>query len=110
MKIASGRSCVHGVRFGNVDVESVQLVSPPQSGQVELLQGPGFKYDAKADFGGQDAFSLAVVGTINNIRGSTRGSSTIHVTVSVAGPPTPARSDTARPPVSVNKPTGTGAQ
>jgi hypothetical protein len=99
MKIGSGRSCVHGVRFGNVDVESVQLVSPPQSGQVVLLQGPGFRYDAKADFGGQDSFSLAVFGTINNIRGSARGSSTIHVTISITGPPrTSAPPDTARPP------------
>jgi hypothetical protein len=82
IKVASGRSCVLGVRFANVKIESVKLDSPPQSGQI-ALQGPGFKYSAKADFVGEDSFALAVNGAINN----QRGSSTIHVSVSVVGPP-----------------------
>jgi hypothetical protein len=82
MKIAAGRSCVHGVRFRNVEFQSLELVSPPRSGQISL-QGPGFTYAAKADFRGEDSFSLAVFGAIYK----TPGSSTIHVTVSVTGPP-----------------------
>ena len=78
IKIASGRSCVHGVRLGNVQLESVKLVSPPKSGQV-TLEGPGFRYTSKAKYTGSDSFSLAVVGRDNK----QSGSSTIRVTVSV---------------------------
>jgi hypothetical protein len=78
IKIASGKSCVRGVRFGNVQVESVKLVSPPKSGQV-TLEGPGFRYTSKAKYNGSDSFALAVVGTLNKHPGS----STIRVTVSV---------------------------
>ena len=78
IKIASGRSCVRGVRFGNVEIETVKLVSPPQSGQV-TLQGPGFRYTSKAKYTGPDSFSLAVVGKIKKVPGS----STIRVTVFV---------------------------
>jgi hypothetical protein len=82
MKIASGRSCVRGVGFRNVKFESLKLVSPPQVGQVALL-GPGFRYTAKAGFEGQDSFTVVISGEVNKIRGS----STIHVAVSVTGPP-----------------------
>ena len=51
MKIASGRSCVRGLRFGNVEIESVKLVSRPQSGQV-ALEGPGFRYTSKPNYTG----------------------------------------------------------
>jgi hypothetical protein len=78
IKIASGRSCVRGIRFGNVQLESVKLVSPPKSGQV-TLEGPGFRYTARAKYNGSDSFSLAVVGRINK----QAGSSTIRVVVSV---------------------------
>jgi Bacterial Ig domain len=77
IKIASGRSCVGGVRFGNVEIEAVKLVSTPQSGQV-TVEGPGFRYTSKA-YTGPDSFSLSVVGRINKVRGS----SIIRVTVSV---------------------------
>ena len=90
MTILVGRSCIQGVRFGNVHFESLKLVSPPQSGKVELL-GSGFIYSPKADFQGQDSFSLAVLGSVDG----KRGSSTIQVTVLVsrsgspnAAPPT----------------------
>src|SRR5262249_40272830 len=78
MKIASGSSCVRGVKLNTVTVADVTLVSPPKSGQVEL-QGLGFKYTANADFSGQDSFSLAVSGVNNEISGR----STINVSVSV---------------------------
>jgi hypothetical protein len=78
IKIASGRSCVRGVRFGNVEIEAVRLISPPQSGQV-TLEGLGFRYTSKANYNGPDSFSLAVVGRTNRVRGT----STIHVAVAV---------------------------
>ena len=64
LKIASGSSCVHGLKFGTFIIENVKLVSSPQSGQIELL-GSGFIYTAKADFDGQDFFSLAISGVFN---------------------------------------------
>ena len=78
IKIASGKSCVRGVRFGNVQLESVKLVSPPKSGHV-TVEGPGFRYTSKAKYNGSDSFALAVVGTLNKHPGS----SVIRVTVSV---------------------------
>jgi hypothetical protein len=78
MTMASGHSCVRGVRFSNVQFESLKLTSPPKFGQV-ILQGSGFIYSPKADFNGQDSFSIEVFGAIDR----KRGSSTIQVTVSV---------------------------
>ena len=69
------------MHFNNVEIESVKLISPPQSGQV-TLQGSGFRYTAKVNYRGGDSFSLAVLGRINKIRGS----STVRVTVSVDEP------------------------
>ena len=79
MTIASGRSCLHGVRFANVQFERLELLSPPQSGVVEL-QGSGFIYSPAADFRGEDSFSLGVLGVIKG----KRGNSTIKVVVTVA--------------------------
>src|SRR5271165_4526509 len=42
IKVASGRSCIRGVRFGNVEIEPIKLLTPPKSGQV-TLEGPGFR-------------------------------------------------------------------
>src|SRR5262249_29151038 len=78
MKIASGRSCISGVRLANVEIESVEVVAPPSSGQV-TMHGPGFSYTAKANFDGQDSFTLVVFGAIKK----KRGSSTINVLVSI---------------------------
>ena len=78
IKIASGRSCIRGVRFGNVEIEPVKLLTPPKSGQV-TLEGPGFRYTSQAKYIGRDSFSLAVIGRTNK----QRGSSIIRVTVSV---------------------------
>jgi hypothetical protein len=89
IKIASGRSCVRRVRFGNVEIEAVKLISPPKSGQL-TLEGLGFRYTSKANYDGPDSFSLAVVGRTNRVRGT----STIHVTVAV-GQSTTARDVTS---------------
>jgi hypothetical protein len=62
--------------FQNVQLESLKLIAPPQSGEV-VLRGSGFVYSANADFSGQDRFSLLVVG----LQRAQRGSSTIHVNV-----------------------------
>jgi hypothetical protein len=78
IKVENGRACVRGLRFGRVEIENLKLLSPPQSGEVSL-EGPGFTYKPKGNFTGQDLFSLMVFGRLNG----RRGSSTIHVTVSV---------------------------
>ena len=80
IKTRSGQTCVRGLRFGGVVIETVKLLSPPQSGDVKLL-GPGFSYTAKPDFHGDDSFTVVVSGTINKVRGI----STIRVLVSVDG-------------------------
>ena len=80
IKTRSGQTCVRGLRFGGVVIETVKLISPPQSGNVRLL-GPGFSYAAKPDFSGEDSFTVVVSGTINKVRGT----STIRVLVSVDG-------------------------
>ena len=84
IKIGSGQTCVRGLRFGSVVIETVKLLSPPQSGDVNLL-GPGFSYRAKPDFHGDDSFTVVVSGTINKVRGT----STIRVLVSVDGASAP---------------------
>jgi hypothetical protein len=80
IKTRGGQTCVRGLRFGSVVLETVKLISPPQSGNVRLV-GPGFSYTAKPDFIGEDSFTVEVSGTINRVRGT----STIRVVVSVEG-------------------------
>jgi hypothetical protein len=82
MKIGSGQSCIRGLRINNVAmIESLQLVSPPQIGQV-ALKGPSFTYSAKPGYEGEDSFTIVVSGTINR----SSGSSTIRVNVFVGNP------------------------
>jgi hypothetical protein len=81
IKISSGQSCIRGLRFNNVAIESLELVSPPQTGQV-TLRGPSFTYSAKSEYEGEDSFTVAVSGTINR----SRGHSTIRIIVSVGNP------------------------
>ena len=38
MKIASGHTCIRGLRSGAVSSSTVELVSPPQSGQVTRVR------------------------------------------------------------------------
>jgi len=81
MKIGSGQSCIRGLRFNNVAIKSLQLVSLPQIGQV-TIQGPSFTYSAKSGYEGEDSFTVVVSGTINR----SSGSSTIRVNVFVGNP------------------------
>src|SRR5258708_39593956 len=48
MQTSSGQSCIRGLRYERVTIETAKLVSPPQSGQVKLL-GPGFSYTARSE-------------------------------------------------------------
>ena len=73
IQVASGQSCVRGLRLGNVVVEKVSLTTPPKSGNVRL-EGPGFRYTANSGFHGEDSFM---------VEGKVRGTSTIRVVVSV---------------------------
>jgi hypothetical protein len=97
MQIESGRTCLRGVRLNNVEVENLEIASPPQSGKLTLA-GSGFAYTAKPDFSGEDSFSLTVIGSINR----KRGKSAIKVTVFVgrqkgATPASPSGSATFLP-------------
>jgi hypothetical protein len=78
LKLSGGETCIRGVRFNNVAVDKLRVVSGPQTGHVTLL-GSGFSYEAATDFQGSDSFSLMVSGATNKIPGS----STIEVEVSV---------------------------
>jgi hypothetical protein len=78
IKTRSGQTCVRGLRYGSVVLETVKLIARPQSGNVKLV-GPGFSYTAKRDFVGEDAFTIEVSGTMNKIHGT----STIHISVTV---------------------------
>jgi hypothetical protein len=80
MLIASGRTCTQGLKFGSINITSVKLIAPPQSGKVDI-KGPSFSYAAKADFQGQDEFTIQVLGTVVRIAGA----SDVKVTVSVVG-------------------------
>jgi hypothetical protein len=78
LELSGGEACIRGVRFNNVLVDSLIILSAPQSGHV-TLKGTGFSYKATSDFQGRDFFSLLVSGRIKN----GRGSSTIEVEVSL---------------------------
>jgi hypothetical protein len=114
LKLSAGETCIRGVRFNNVVVNKLTVVSAPQTGHV-TLQGPGFSYKAARDFEGSDFFSLVVSGATNKVPGS----SAIEVEVSVTradelrrfstmispssqsepSPPLPAGSPTSSPPL-----------
>ena len=68
MKIECGRTCTQGLRLGSINITSVKLIAPPQSGKVDI-KGPSFSYAAKADFQGQDEFTIQVSGTVVRIAG-----------------------------------------
>src|SRR5262245_15758674 len=78
IQVGSGQSCVRGLRWGNVVLQRVTLTTPPKSGNVQLV-GPGFRYTANPGFHGEDSFIVEVLG----FAGKVRGTSTIHVAVSV---------------------------
>jgi Bacterial Ig domain len=78
MQIASGTTCTRGLKVGSTNIKDVKLIAPPQSGKVDI-KGPSFSYTAKADFQGQDEFTVQVSGTMVRIAGV----SDVKVTVSV---------------------------
>jgi Bacterial Ig domain len=78
IQVASGQSCVRTLRSGNIVLERVTLTTPPKSGKVQLV-GPGFRYTANSGFHGEDSFTIEVLGLAAKVRGT----STIHVVVSV---------------------------
>ena len=69
---------LHPLKLRLINIKDVKLIDPPQSGKVEI-KGPSFSYTAKADFQGQDEFTVRVSGTMVRIAGV----SDIKVTVSV---------------------------
>jgi hypothetical protein len=76
--IASGQTCLRGLRSSAMTLESVAISAPAKFGEA-MVQGYGFSYGAPRDFKGEDSFSVTVVGTNRGIRGN----SIIHVHVSV---------------------------
>ena len=79
LELSGGETCIRGVRFNNVVVGKLMVVSAPQTGHL-TLQGPGFSYKAARGFQGRDFFSMMVSGATNKVPGS----STIEVVVSVS--------------------------
>lgn len=76
--IASGQTCLRGLRSGAMILESVAISAQPKFGEA-IVQGYGFSYGAPRDFKGEDSFSVTLVGTNRGVRGD----STIRVHVSV---------------------------
>jgi hypothetical protein len=68
MQIASGTTCTRGLKFRSTNIKDVKLIVPPESGKVDI-KGPSFSYTAKADFRGQDEFTIQVSGTMVRIAG-----------------------------------------
>ena len=76
--IASGQTCLRGLRSGAMILESVAVSAPAKFGEA-TVQGYGFSYRAPRDFKGEDSFSVTMSGTNRGIRGN----SIIRVQVSV---------------------------
>jgi hypothetical protein len=86
IKVDSGHSCIRGIRYANVAFEDLTLITPPQSGRVDL-HGWGFRYTAKEDFRGQDSFEVGVSGKIKKIFGTSK----IRILVTVSASEVPER-------------------
>ena len=78
MVIASGQSCLRGLRSGAMTLESVVVSTPAKFGEA-TVQGYGFSYRAPRDFKGEDSFSVTMSGANRGVHGS----SIIRVSVSV---------------------------
>jgi hypothetical protein len=76
--IASGRSCLRGLRSGAMIIDRVGLSAPAQVGEASI-HGYGFSYSAPRGYKGEDSFSVSMSGTNRGIRGN----SVIRVHVSV---------------------------
>src|SRR5947199_9580933 len=78
MTLASGQSCLRGLRANLTTLDEIKIVTAPLNGQL-TVEGPAFIYRGDPSFTGVDRFSFLVTGKINRVRGS----STINVVVSV---------------------------
>jgi hypothetical protein len=67
--IASGQTCLRGLRSGTMILESVTISAPAKFGEAKV-QGYGFSYGAPRDFKGEDSFSVTMVGTNRGFRGN----------------------------------------
>ena len=67
-RLQVARRAPDGLKLGSTNIKDVKLIAPPQSGKVDI-QGPSFSYTAKADFQGQDEFTVQVSGTVVRIAG-----------------------------------------
>ena len=81
MRLTGGRTCIHGVRYANVEFGDLGIASMPRFGRV-ALSGSGFTYAAQDDYRGDDQFTLTVFGKIRKVQGT----STIRLLVSVTEP------------------------
>jgi parallel beta-helix repeat protein len=99
LELNAGETCIRGVRFNNVVVDKLLVLSAPQTGHV-ALQGTGFSYKAASDFQGRDFFSLVVSGASKKVPGN----SIIEVEVSVIKPGESRRFSTIIPPSSQAQP------
>lgn len=70
LTIASGGSCVRGLRSRAMTLDSVRLASPAHDGAADV-QGYGFTYRARPDFTGEDFFTVAMSGISRGVRGAT---------------------------------------
>src|SRR3954467_4936740 len=55
--IASGESCIRGLRSGAMQLDSVSISAPAKVGQV-TVQGYSFSYRAPRGFRGEDEFAV----------------------------------------------------
>ena len=76
--IASGVSCIRGLRGAAMQLDSVSISTPAKAG-VATVQGYSFSYRAPREFKGEDGFAVTMTGVNRRIRGS----SIIQVHVSV---------------------------
>jgi len=76
--IASGQTCLRGLRSSAMIIEGVAITAPAKFGEA-MVQGNGFSYGAPRDFKGEDSFSVTVVGTNRGIRGNSN--ILVHVSV-----------------------------
>jgi hypothetical protein len=67
--IASGQTCLRGLRSGTMILESVAISAPAKFGEA-MVHGYGFSYVAPRDFKGEDSFSVTLVGTNRGFRGN----------------------------------------
>jgi hypothetical protein len=79
MKIAPGADCIQGLRWSFMQIYTVWVLEKPKHGELVMV-GPGFRYKAKAEYSGEDKFTLVVVGKNRH----EEGFSTVEIAVSAS--------------------------